>query len=130
MDNGSETYSLLDFTQKLLDAIANKDWDTYVSFVDEKLTCIEPETGNNICEGLEFHKTYFKRMPDDDNIIIKENILQPTTKSMGDVAIICYKRVRQITNLVDKSIKSEFFSETRVWKLIDNTWKMIHFHKS
>jgi hypothetical protein len=59
MDNGSETYSVLNLTQKLLDAIANKDWEIYTELTDEKLTCVEPETGNSVCEGLEFHKTYF-----------------------------------------------------------------------
>ncbi len=129
MDNGSETYSLLNLTQMILDSISNRDWDTYSSLVDEKLTCIEPETGNNICEGLEFHKTYFL-VPKDEKIVVKENILQPVTKFLGDVAIICYKRVRQITNLDDKSVKSEITSETRVWRMTENTWKMIHFHKS
>jgi hypothetical protein len=129
MDNGSETYSLLHCTQRLLDSISNKDWDNYVALTDEKLTCIEPETGNNMCEGLDFHKTYFMSLPN-QRISIKENILQPLTKFIGDVAIICFKRVRQITNLDDKTVKTELTSETRIWKMIDNSWKMIHFHKS
>ena len=129
MDNGSETYSILNLIQKLLDAIAYKDWDTYLELTDEKLTCIEPETGNCLCEGLEFHKTYFD-MPFDENIIIKENILQPVTKVIGDVSVICYKRVTQIVNKRDKSAVSRVSGETRVWRRIDNSWKMIHFHRS
>lgn len=129
MDNGSETYSLLNLTQKLLDSIANKDWETYVSLTDEKLTCIEPETGNSICEGLEFHKTYFD-IPKDEDLIIKENILQPITKVFGDVSMISYKRVRQIINKIDKSISNTISAETRVWRRNDGSWKMIHFHRS
>jgi len=129
MDNGSETYSLLNLTQKLLDSIVNKDWETYVSLTDEKLTCIEPETGNSICEGLEFHKTYFD-MPKDENVIIKENILQPIIKVFGDVSMISYKRVRQVINKIDKSISNIISAETRVWRRCDGSWKMIHFHRS
>ena len=129
MDNGSETYSLLNLTQKLLDSIANKDWETYLSLTDEKLTCIEPEAGNVICEGLEFHKTFFD-LPKDENFMIKENILQPITKVVGDVAIITYRRVRQISNLKEKIVSLTNSTETRVWRRIDESWKMIHFHRS
>ncbi len=129
MDNGSETYSILSLTQKLLDAICNKDWDTYLDLVDEKLTCVEPETGNSLCEGLELHKTYFD-MPCDENLTIKENILQPITKVIGDVSIISYRRVTQIVNKKDKSASRRISAETRVWRRTDDTWKMVHFHRS
>ncbi len=129
MDNGSETLSLVDLTQMLLDAIAKKDLETYASLCDEKLSCIEPETYNSYYEGLEFHKTYFD-MPTDLNIVIKENILQPAIKIFGDISIICYKRIQQITDVEKKSVVSRTFSETRVWRRVDNSYKLIHFHKS
>jgi hypothetical protein len=129
MDNGSETYSLLNLTQKLLDSIANTDWETYCSLTDEKVTCIEPETGNFLVEGLDFHKTYFD-LPKDENIQIKENIIQPVTKVLGDLAVISYRRIRQISNIKDKIVTTVNFSETRVWRRRDVSWKMIHFHKS
>jgi hypothetical protein len=129
MDNGSETYSVLNLTQKLLDAIANKDWEIYTELTDEKLTCVEPETGNCVCEGIEFHKTYFDA-PKDENLVIKENILQPITKLLGDVSLITYKRVRQVTNLQNKLVEHIFFTETRVWRRVNESWKMVHFHKS
>ena len=129
MDNGSETYSVLNLTQKLLDSIANGDWETYLNLTDEKLTCIEPESGNLLLEGLEFHKTFFD-LPKDENLSVKENIIQPITKVLGDVAVISYKRIRQITNLKEKTVTSVSYSETRVWRRLDVSWKMIHFHKS
>jgi hypothetical protein len=129
MDNGSETLSLVDLTQMLLDSIAKKDWETYASLCDEKLSCIEPETYNNYYEGLEFHKTYFD-MPADGNIVIKENILQPSIKIFGDISIICYKRIQQITDVEKKNVVTRTFSETRVWRRVDNSYKLIHFHKS
>jgi hypothetical protein len=129
MDNGSETYSVLNLTQKLLDAIANKDWEIYTELTDEKLTCVELETGNSVCEGIEFHKTYFD-IPKDENLVIKENIFQPITKLLGDVSLITYKRVRQVTNLQNKKVEHFYFTETRVWRRVNETWKMVHFHKS
>ena len=129
MDNGSETYSVLNLTQKLLDAISNKDWDIYTLLTDEKLTCVEPETDNSICEGFEFHKNYFD-LPRDENLVIKENILQPVTKLLNDVAIITYKRVRQVINKREKNVEHFNSTETRVWRRVNESWKMVHFHRS
>ncbi len=131
MDNGSDMNSILNLTQKLLDSISGKDWETYVSLVDEKFTAIEKETDNNIVDGLEFHKFYFD-LPNNNNISIKETIVQPVIKITGDVAIICYKRLRIIANAVSDTVKNELIVETRVWKKNTNIglWKMIHFHKS
>jgi hypothetical protein len=129
MDNGSETLSLVNLTQALLDAIAKGDWDTYLSLCDEKMSCIEPETYNSYYEGLEFHKTYFD-LGQREGLNIRENILQPTIKTYGDISIICYKRVQQITNTIDKTVVTNSFSETRIWKRFENTFKLVHFHKS
>ena len=129
MDNGSETLSLVNLTQMLLDSIAKRDWDTYLSLCDDKLSCIEPETYNSYYEGMDFHKTYFE-LGFDENIVIRENILQPTIKVFGEISIICYKRVQQITNLTDKAVKTNTFSESRIWRRVDNTYKMVHYHKS
>lgn len=129
MDNGSEVNTILILTQKLLDAISKKDWETYISLVDEKLSCIEPETNNNYIEGLEFHKFYFD-LPSAGVTKIKENITQPSTKIYGEVAIICYRRLTQIyiqDLLEPKTLNS---METRIWKKADNDWKLIHFHRS
>ena len=130
MDNGSDTNTLINLTQKLLDSIANKDWDTYASLVEEKFTAIEKEANYNVVEGLEFHKFYFD-LPNDQNIAIKENILQPLIRITGDIGIVCYKRLRTIVNIDNNTTKTEVGTETRVWRNNLNTgWRLIHFHKS
>lgn len=130
MDNGSDTNSLIFLTQKLLDSISNKDWDTYVTLCDEKVTGIEKESENNLVDGLDFHKFYFD-IPNDNNIVIKETIVQPIIKIYGDIGIICYKRLRHFANITDKTVKTEFYNETRVWRNnINIGWKLMHFHKS
>ncbi len=129
MDNQSETSTLLVLSQKLVDSIGNKDWDTYYSLCDKNLSCIEPETHNNIYEGMDFHKTFFD--VEDSNIKVKESICQPIVKVCGNMAMVTYKRVRQITNISNKSVEMISFAETRVWqKQENNEWKSIHFHKS
>jgi hypothetical protein len=129
MDNGSETLSLVNLTQMLLDAIAKKDWEGYANLCDEKMSCIEPETYNSYYEGLEFHKTYFDLGVNED-LTVKENILQPTIKSFGDIAIICYKRIQQVIDKNAKLVNTKTFSETRIWRRVENTYKLVHFHKS
>lgn len=130
MDNGSETNSILSLTQKLLDSISNRDWETYLQLVDEKMTCVEPETYNSFYEGLDLHKTYFD-MPINESIKIKEIIIQPITKMYEDIAVICYKRIRQFTNMTTQVVKTETYTETRIWRRTENdVWKVVHFHKS
>ena len=126
----NEEKLLLNLSQKLLNSISNKDWDTYVTLCDENLTCVEPETSGAMCEGMNFHKTFFE-MPNDENIVIKENILSPSIKFFGDIAIVCYKRIKQKINIKEKGVSLSSYAETRIWKKFESsTWKMVHFHKS
>lgn len=129
MDNGSEINTILLLTQKLLDAISKKDWETYISLTDDKLSCIEPETNNNYIEGLEFHKFYFD-LPVVGVCKIKENITQPTTKIYGEVAVISYRRLTQV--YIEESLEPKTINslETRIWKKVEEGWKLIHFHRS
>jgi len=129
MDNGSESNSIISLTQKLLDSISNKDWDSYLALCDEKLTGIEKESDNSLVEGLEFHKFYFD-IPNDNNIAIKETILQPVIKIHGDIGIICYKRLRTTVNISTNITNSVSMMETRIWRHYNTGWKLIHFQKS
>lgn len=45
--------------QKLLDAIANSEWDIYSDMTDETATCLEPEAGGALIKGAPFHKFWF-----------------------------------------------------------------------
>ena len=128
-DNGSEVNTILNLTQKLLDSISKKDWETYVSLVDEKCSSIEPETNNNYIEGLDFHKFYFD-LPATSHMKVKENICQPNTKIFGEIAVITYRRLTQIYIQEVCEPKTVCSLETRIWKKVDNGWKLIHFHRS
>ena len=129
MNGKFEETQIIELTQRLLDCISKKDWESYCDLTDEQLTSIEPETGNDVCVGLKFHEFYFK-LKKDENITIQENILNPIVKIIGEISLISYRRVTQISNSVDKSVKSIISCETRLWKQSEGKWKMIHFHRS
>jgi calcium/calmodulin-dependent protein kinase (CaM kinase) II len=50
---------LLELTQKLLESIADGDYDTYQTICHTSLTAFEPEAKGHLVEGLAFHKYYF-----------------------------------------------------------------------
>jgi hypothetical protein len=54
-----EEMELLDLSQKLLDSIAEQNWTLYQELCDKSLTCFEPEAGEQLIGGLDFHKFYF-----------------------------------------------------------------------
>ncbi len=132
MDNGSETNTntIINLTQEYLDSIAKRDWVTYKSLVDEKSVSIEPEYQNSIIEGIDSQKFLFD-LPTNQDIKVKENIVQPNIKLINDISLICLKRVRQIYNISDNSVRSECYTGSIIWKKIPEVgWKVIHCHWS
>jgi ketosteroid isomerase-like protein len=114
--------------QNLLDAIAEGDWQTYAKYCDESLTAFEPEALGHLVEGLPFHEFYFK-LPGGGGKKPQNSMLDPHLRIVGDVAILCYYRLKQGVGSdgVPSSVGTE---ETRVWQKKNGAWKHIHFHRS
>jgi len=132
MDNGSENNNttIVNLSLELLDSISKKDWVAYKSLVDEKNIAIEPDYLNNILEGTDVQKFLFD-LPKNQDLKIKENILNPNVRLINDISIICFKRLRQIYNIADKSVRSECYTGTIIWKRIQHVgWKVIHYQFS
>lgn len=118
---------LLTLTKKLLDAITQKDWNTYTQLCDVNLTAFEPEACGQRITGLAFHQFYFQlgggSRPG------QVSIVQPDVKLLGtDAAVVSY--VRLVQNVEAEGPQTAAFEETRVWQKIDGQWKHVHFHRS
>mmetsp|Transcript_54247 Transcript_54247/g.63392 ORF Transcript_54247/g.63392 Transcript_54247/m.63392 type:complete len:214 (-) Transcript_54247:45-686(-) len=125
---------LLDLNQKLLNSIITGDWMTYKDLCDESLTCFEPESRGEFVKGLEFHRFYFDNL-DWEGIAsqkskAKATMASPNVRIIGEnVAIITYVRLLQ-TISEDGEPSCSKTEETRVWQLMDEGWKNVHFHKA
>lgn len=118
---------VLVLTQRLLDAIAARDWATYESLCDPTLTCFEPEARGHLVEGLPFHQFYFE-LPAGGGPR-RTTISSPHVRVIDDVAIVSYVRLTQSTDTSGQLATSET-EETRVWQRQAGAWRLVHLHRS
>ena len=126
MTHNDESAALLNFTNRLLNAIAAKDWGAYAALTDASLTCFEPEACGHLVEGMAFHQFYFQlgggSRPGNTTVV------EPHGRVMGDVAVVSYVRLVQAAG--DDGPETAAFEETRVWQRQQGQWKHVHFHRS
>lgn len=120
---------LIRLTERLLQSIAESDWETYEKLCDPSLTAFEPEACGHLVEGLDFHRFYFGLQKSDSPT--QTTLVQPHVRMLGeDVAIVCYNRLIQKLDRDGQPI-SVVSEETRVWQLqADERWLHMHFHRS
>lgn len=118
---------LLRLTQKLLDAIAAGDWETYQRLCDPSLTAFEPEAPGQLVHGLAFHRFYF----DLGGVRGRHQttMCAPHVRLMGDVAVVTYARLVQKVGNEGQPVTVSS-TETRVWQREGDIWKHVHFHRS
>ncbi len=118
---------ILALTQRLLDAIAARDWPTYEQLCDPSLTCFEPEARGQLVEGLPFHRFYFDRQ----GLSAPRNttICSPHVRIIGDAAIVSYVRLTQSANAAGDFVTSAT-EETRAWRRHGTGWRLVHLHRS
>jgi len=127
MSSASTPAELLELNQRLLDAIAEGDWDTYSTLCDPTLTAFEPESRGHLAEGMEFHRFYFDLGASSGP---RNNTMSsPHVRIMGDVAVLSYVRLVQRVDEAGEPMTS-CTEETRVWQRTDGTWRHVHFHRS
>ena len=121
---------ILQINAQLLDAIAERDWETYAALVDPEISAFEPEASGHLVEGLEFHRYYFD-LPGDAGPAAPRNttMASPKVWLLGDdVAVVAYVRLTQkLDGAAPITVPCE---ETRVWHRRDGCWRHIHFHRS
>eukprot|EP00923_Selenidium_pygospionis_P043969 GHVN01075888.1.p1 GENE.GHVN01075888.1~~GHVN01075888.1.p1 ORF type:complete len:180 (-),score=7.66 GHVN01075888.1:661-1200(-) len=59
MDDRARAEFLVQRNQRLLDSIVNLDYETYDSLCADDMSCMEPESNQNLVVGKGFHKYYF-----------------------------------------------------------------------
>lgn len=123
----SDEEQLLEITQRLLDAIASGDWETYCELCDPNLSCFEPEAVGNLVRGMPFHRFYFE-LAKDRTTAPQTTMTQPYVKMLHGGAIVAYVRLVQVAT--EAGPKTLAFEETRVWERAEGGWKHIHFHRS
>ena len=122
----SDDAELLELNQRLLDAIASADWETYEQLCDPQLTAFEPEAAGQRVEGLPFHRFYFDLGGDDRT---RTTMVDPRVRWLGtDAAVVTFVRLTQRVGLDGPSTQA--CEETRVWERRDGRWWHIHFHRS
>lgn len=120
---------ILELTQRLLNAIATGDWETYQQLCHPGLTCFEPEAVGQLVEGLEFHRFYFNLRDEAPPARPNTTMASPQVWPLGDeAAVVAY--VRLVQRLTPEGPQTSSFQETRVWQRQGDRWLHIHFHRS
>ncbi|HJP29822.1 MAG TPA: DUF4440 domain-containing protein [Candidatus Latescibacteria bacterium] len=119
--------TLLELSQRLIDSIADGDWQIYESLCAPELTAFEPEALGHRVEGLPFHRYYFDLgAPAGAR---NETMVDPRVQLLGkDAALVTYMRLTQ--HQTDAGPVSRRCEETRVWQRRDGRWWHVHFHRS
>lgn len=118
---------LIALTQRLLDAIAGRDWAVYEELCAADLTCFEAETDGVLVEGLPFHRYYFDLEASGPR---QTTIVSPHVRILGvDAAVVTYVRLVQALDETGKA-RTLRSAETRVWERREGRWVHVHFHRS
>lgn len=119
---------LLQITWKILDAIHNGDAKIYAFYSSPELSCFEDVCPYRI-DGLDFHLDMIRLMASNtENRPVRFDLLNPKVQLYGDAGIVSYTRLLTF----DDAGKPQWttYNETRVFVKIENSWKMVHFHRS
>lgn len=118
---------LISETQRLLDAIAARDWATYEELCAPDLTCFEAETDGILVEGLPFHRYYFTLETTGPK---QTTMADAHVRMLGEnAAVVGYVRLVQSLG-DDGKARTSRFAETRVWERREGRWVHVHFHRS
>jgi len=133
-DEGSSTTAeekeILELTQRLINAITERDFNEYAKLCTEDMTCFEPEACCQLISGMDFHKFYFDKLPTTPGISVQQSMMTPKVHMLGENgACVAYIRLVQTINK-DGKAESVSLPETRIWQKFDKDWKCVHTHRS
>jgi calcium/calmodulin-dependent protein kinase (CaM kinase) II len=118
---------VLELNRRLLESIAQGDWESYEALCDPSITCFEPEGRGHLVKGLDFHRFYFSLGVGDGPRTT--TMASPKVRLMGEVAVVTY--IRLVQHLDESSAPAtSTYEETRVWQQQDGRWRHVHFHRT
>jgi hypothetical protein len=118
---------VLGLNERLLQSIAEGDWEAYAALCDPTLSCFEPESRGQLVEGMDFHRYYFEHgKPSTPR---NTTLCAPHVRLLGDAAVVSYVRLVQTLDDAGKHV-TQRFEETRVWQRENDVWRHVHFHRS
>ena len=127
MPDDTTIEELLELNQRLLESIAEEDWETYSALCDPSLSCFEAETGGHLVEGMEFHRFYFDlgRSAGPQNTTMCFSA-RAAGRRCGD------RQLRAAEPAVQRRGQTGAirFAETRIWQRTEGGWRHVHFHRS
>ena len=132
-------------THRMLECIDSGDYEEYRLMCSDDMTCFEPEAGEHIVPGMDFHKYFFDVQHNIEEIAKIEStngnakLTTPRRSTIsgytsrvltGGQSVLC-----AYTRLVQKGNNSREVSstqETRVWEYCEasKSWRCVHFHRS
>lgn len=118
---------LLHITERLLNCIADGDWQTYQELCATTLTAFEPEAIGHQVRGLNFHRFYFELGGVKGTH--QTTMVDPHVRLMGNCAVVSYIRLDQRLD-ANRAPITIGYQETRVWQRVNGEWKHVHFHRS
>lgn len=123
----NDQQEILALTQRLLDAIAAGDWETYERLCDPTLSAFEPEAGGQLVQGMAFHQFYFGLGK--PAVPRNTTICSPHVRLMDDAAVVSYVRLVQKLDAAGAPVTAAG-EETRIWQRQNGAWRHVHFHRS
>ncbi len=151
---------VLGYNALLLDAISFGDWAAYESLVDRDVTCFEPEAATDgLVRGTDFHKAVFEQAAKaraaalasgKPASLYMSSMHSPEVRLLGPKhALVTYTRLVSPTTTAavaagaagaagasaapaaaNNSAEVTRVSESRMWRLVDGKWRLLHFHRN
>ncbi|KNC99605.1 uncharacterized protein SPPG_04993 [Spizellomyces punctatus DAOM BR117] len=139
--------TIVNLTTRLVQSVAEGDWETYASLVSHDMTAFEPESGEHQVQGLDFHKFYFSlahaqsatspppyaSLPPATTTLVSPHVRILSSDRCS--ALITYVRlVQRVKQTPEGTLEpvTTTSQETRVWELDrkEGAWRNVHFHRS
>ena len=121
---------LINITLELLTAIHSGDLETYSRLCSPELTAYETDVAPYRIDGIDFHLDLMRSVTASNGFanLVRFDMLTPKVQIYGDCAVVTYTRL--MTYNRDGIPFWKAFNETRVFVVVEEALKMVHFHRS